>query len=156
MKLKSCGQLGPVRYWASMAKPSFTSPFSTQEISTIKQSGLRDHSCQYNANIVCDNWVLPHEQKQLHLLKIPRIWRLSFSLEIIPEWHFSAVTCEVFTISHMTINNGALNKVDFNITTYYPTRLLIPRDKNPLYSMYVSLSNLSWPLCPYVRSTFKF
>ena len=33
----------------------------------------------------------------------------------------------------MTINNGALNTADFNTATYHLTRLLIPRDKNPLY-----------------------
>ena len=35
----------------------------------------------------------------------------------------------------MTINNGALNTVDFNTAMYYLTRLLIPRDKNPLYGI---------------------
>ena len=33
----------------------------------------------------------------------------------------------------MTVNNGALNRADFDTVTYYHTRLLIPRDKNLLY-----------------------
>ena len=51
-----------------MVKPSLTSPLPTQRNKhCMKQSGLRDHSRgpwrQYNTNIVCDNWVLPCEQK---------------------------------------------------------------------------------------------
>ena len=47
------------------------------------------------------------------------------------------ITENVFTISHVTINNGALNTVDFNTTMYYLTRLLIPHDKNTVYSIRV-------------------
>ena len=43
----------------------------------------------------------------------------------------------VFTVSHVTSNNGVLNKADFNTAMYYLSQLLIPRDKNPLYGMCV-------------------
>ena len=37
----------------------------------------------------------------------------------------------------MTINTGALNTADFNTVTYYLSRLLIPRNKNPLYGIII-------------------
>ena len=39
----------------------------------------------------------------------------------------------VFTISHATIDYGAFNRTNFNTAIDHLTRLLIIRDKNPLY-----------------------
>ena len=41
----------------------------------------------------------------------------------------------VFTISHVTIDYGALNRTNFNTAMDHLTRLLIIRGKNPLYGI---------------------
>ena len=64
-----------------------------------------------------------------------------FVWNIVPEWYCSVVTHGLHN-SHVTINNGALNRVNFNTTTYYPTQLLIPRNKNLLYGILTRLATL--------------
>ena len=48
----------------------------------------------------------------------------------------------------MTINNGVLNIADFNTAMYYPMRLLIPHDKNPLNGMNFHLHG---HMCEYIK-----
>ena len=125
-------------------------PFSScpnikeEKVVWLRKTNSRGPWHQYNTNIVLlllffilrNNWILPRElniaEEGITLAKDPlRSWIGPFA------WNSARVTLfwsdTRSSISNVTINNGALNRADFNVAMYYLTRLLIPRNKNLLY-----------------------